>query len=241
MDHSRRFYREYEGTRGISFNVKIDTTDLYITAEKDLSGEAYDSLKKTRAELEKHIKEHQDFLYSLTPLTPPGAAPAIVLEMYRAALTAGVGPMAAVAGAVAEHTGRELVKMSNEVIVENGGDIWMKLERQAKTGVYTDNIFFREKIWLKINPEDTPCSICTSTSKLGHSLSFGKADAATVIAENGALADAVATGACNIVQSEEDIQKALDYAMSIEGVTGCMIIYRDKLGAQGMIELCAPG
>jgi len=240
MNHSSRFYREYSGTRGCSFNVRLDTTDLFITAGKNLTEEAFKSLKTARDELEEHIKNNSNFLYSLSPLTPPGNIPAIVDNMYRAALSAGVGPMAAVAGAIAEHVGRDLLAHSEEVIVENGGDIWMKLEYPAKTGVYTDNIYFRDKIWLKINPEDTPCSICTSTSRLGHSLSFGKADAVTVITEKGAQADAVATGACNIVQDENDIQKALDYAMSIEDVMGCMIIFRDKLGAQGMIELCDP-
>lgn len=129
---------------------------------------------------------------------------------------------------------------SDEVIVENGGDLWMRLTSPAVVGIYVKNIYFTDKIWLRINPGDTPCSVCTSSASLGHSLSFGKADAATIIAESGALADAVATGACNIVQNEEDIGAAIEYAMSINGVSGCMIIYRDRLGAQGAIELCSP-
>lgn len=240
MKHARRFYRDYNSSRGASFNVKLDTTDLFITAGSDLSAEAYSILRKTRKELEEHISRHREFLYSLSPVTPPGDEPLMAGEMYSASAAAGVGPMAAVAGAIAEYVGRGLLGMSDEVIVENGGDIWMSLKFPAVIGVYVKNIYFSDRIWLRIKPEDTPCSVCTSSSTLGHSLSFGKADAATIIAESGALADAVATGACNIVQSEDDLQRALDYAMSIDGVRGCMIIYRDKLAAHGAIELGGP-
>ncbi len=240
MNHSRRFYRDYGKTRGVSFNVKLDTTDLFITADRNLSAEAYEILETGRRELEGHIKLHRDFLYSLNPVPQPGDCSQLAGEMYSASKAACVGPMAAVAGAIAEYVGRGLLDMSEEVIVENGGDLWMKLSSPAVIGVYVNNIYFSDRIWLRINPGDTPCSVCTSSASLGHSLSFGKADAATIIAKSGALADAVATGACNIVKSEDDIARAIKYAMSIEGVSGCMIIYRDKLGVQGTVELCSP-
>ena len=240
MNHCRRFYREYSGARGVSFNVKLDTTDLFITAGIDLSDEAYRILETQRRELEEHIATHREFLYSLSPIAPHSNAPAIALDMYRASAAAGVGPMAAVAGAIAEYVGRWLIEFSDEIIIENGGDTWMKLQSPAVMGIYVNNVYFREKIGLKINADETPCSVCTSSANLGHSLSFGKADAATVIAHSGALADAVATGACNLVQSEADLENAVDYAMSIDGVRGCMIIYRDKLAAQGAIEFCSP-
>jgi len=236
MDHSRRFYRNYKGARGANFNVKLHTTDLFITADRDLSAEAYRVLEKVRQQLDDHIAENREFLYSLNPLEPGRDVPEIAGAMYLASEAAGVGPMAAVAGAVAEAVGQSLLEFSDEVIVENGGDIWLKINTPALIGVYVNNIHFNNRLWLKMNPADTPCSVCTSTSKLGHSLSFGKADSATIIAKSGALADAVATGACNMVQGEEDLTGALEYAMSVTGVTGCMIIYHDKLAAQGNIE-----
>jgi hypothetical protein len=240
MNHTTRFYRSYNGTRGVSFNVKLDTTDLFITAGSSLQAEAHRILEAQRRELDDHISKKQEFLYSLSPLTPAGDTPPIVMDMYNASAAAGVGPMAAVAGAIAQHVGQRLIEFSDEVIVENGGDTWMMLQSPLIMGIYVNNIYFRDKIRLKINPENTPCSVCTSSATLGHSLSFGKADAATIIAHSGALADAVATGACNIVQTEDDMQKAVDYAMSINGVRGCMIIYRDKLTACGAIEFCSP-
>lgn len=238
MNHTKRFYRSYSGTRGVSFNVRLDTTDLFITSDSDLSEDAYRILAARRRELEEHINSRREFLYSLSPIETCCDSPSIILDMYRASAAAGVGPMAAVAGAVAEHTGRGLLEFTDEVIVENGGDIWLNLKTSAVLGIYVNSIYFRDRIRLNINPENTPCSICTSSSTLGHSLSFGKADAATIVAEGGALADAVATGACNLVQNENDLQKAVDYAMSVSGVRGCMIIFRDRFAACGEIELC---
>ncbi|HPJ41900.1 MAG TPA: UPF0280 family protein [Spirochaetota bacterium] len=238
MSHTRRFYRSYSGTRGFNFNVKADTTDLFITSDRDLSADAYRILAARRQEIEEHISSCREFLYSLSPLEACYGSPPIVLDMYRASAAAGVGPMAAVAGAVAEYVGRGLLELTDEVIVENGGDIWLKLKTSAILGIYVNSIYFRDRIRLKINPENTPCAVCTSSASLGHSLSFGKADAATIVAESGALSDAVATGACNLVQSEDDLQRAVDYAMSVNGVSGCLIIYRDKFAACGEIELC---
>jgi len=237
MNHKTRFYREYKDNNDTTFNVKIDTSDLYIRADKNLYDEAYSALKAAREELENYIARHDEFLHSLNPLTPHGDEGETASAMYTASAAAGVGPMAAVAGAIAEKVGRELIRYSDEVIVENGGDIWMKLKKSAVIGVYVNNIYFKNNIGLKIDHTITPCSVCTSTSKLGHSLSFGKADSVTIIAATGALADAAATAVCNMVQSEDDIEAALDFGMSMAGVHGCLIIFRDKLAAQGEVEL----
>jgi len=237
MTHKKRFYRDYDIICGSAFNVKIDTSDLFIRADTDLHDKAYEALKAARTELEDYIKQHEEFLHSLSPLTLHGDEGEIVSAMYRASDAAGVGPMAAVAGAIAEKVGRELLNNSDEVIVENGGDLWMKMNKPAIIGIYVNNIYFKNNIGIKINPENTPCSICTSTSNLGHSLSFGKADSVSIIAETGALADAVATAVCNMVKTEDDIERALEYGMTIQGIRGCLIIFRDKLALQGEIEL----
>ncbi len=237
MNHETRFYRDYNEERSVSFNVKIDTSDLFIRADKNLYDLALGTLKEARAELEDYICKHDEFLHSLNPLSLCGDPGEIISAMYAASTSAGVGPMAAVAGAIAEKVGQDLLKYSDEVIVENGGDLWMKLTQPAVIGIYVNNIYFKNNIGLKIEPKNTPCSVCTSTSKLGHSISFGKADSVTVIAATGALADAAATAVCNMVQSEEDIEPALNFGMSLYGVRGCLIILRDKLAALGEIEL----
>lgn len=237
MKHRTRFYREYSSTDGSVFNVKIDTSDLYIKAESDLHEIAYQALESARKELEDHIEKHEDFLHSLSPLTPPDDAAGICSAMYNASAASGVGPMAAVAGAVAEQVGRKLLEYSDEVIVENGGDIWLNLTRPAVIGIYVNNIHFKNNVGIKIDHTKTPCSVCTSTSRLGHSLSFGKADSVTIIADTGAIADAVATAVCNMVQTADDIENALEYGISIAGVSGCLIVLGDRLAMLGDIEL----
>jgi len=237
MKHENKFYRDYSGTSGSSFNVKLDSSDLYIKADINLYDKAYQALQTARAELEDYIIKHDIFLHSLNPLTPPGDEGEITSAMYKASEAAGVGPMAAVAGAIAEYVGRKLLNYSDEVIVENGGDLWMKLTRPSVIGIYINNIHFKNNIGILINPETTPCSVCTSTSKLGHSLSFGKADSVTIIADTGALADAAATAVCNMVKSRDEIENALEFGMSIKGVRGCLVVLRDILAVQGDIEL----
>ncbi len=237
MKHNRRFYRNYDSINRFTFNVKLDTSDLFIMANSDLRDEAFRILKAVRAELENYIKIHDEFIHSLNPFIPYGDEPEICISMCIASSSAGVGPMAAVAGAIAERVGKELLNYSEEVVVENGGDIWMKLDKPITTGIYVNNIYFNDNIGIKIYPEKMPCSICTSTSRLGHSISFGKADSVTIIAESGALADATATAVCNMVQTENDINNALDFGLSIDGIRGCLIVFRDKLAVQGDIEL----
>lgn len=237
MKHNKRFYRDYSRSESIAFNVKIDTSDLFIRADANLHDKAFTALKTARTELEEYTKIHDEFLHSLNPIAMHGDEGEISAVMCKASESAGVGPMAAVAGAIAETVGRELLNYSKEVIVENGGDLWMKLIKPAVIGIYVNNNYFRENIGIKIDPGKTPCGVCTSTSKLGHSLSFGKADSVTIIAETGALADAAATAVLNMVQSADDMENALEFGMTITGVRGCLIVFRDKLAAQGDIEL----
>jgi len=235
MKHKSRFYRDYGDT--CSFNVKLHTSDLFIRADKNLKEEAFGILKKVRGELEDYIAGRDEFLHSLNPVDPDGNEPQIVSEMLIASSTAGVGPMAAVAGAIAEKVGAELLNFTDEVIVENGGDIWLKLNQPAVIGIYAKNIYFKDNIGIKIDPDKTPCSVCTSSSKLGHSISFGKADSVTIIGKKGALADAAATAVCNMVQSRDNIEDALNFAVSIDGVSGCIIILNEILAVKGDIEL----
>ncbi len=240
MSHGKRFYRNYGNTEFCTFNVSCDTTDLFIRAEKDLSGRALNFLTKTRKELSEYIKSEPAFLTSLDPLAENENCPGIVKAMYRAGNAAGTGPMAAVAGAIAELTGRELLKYSGQVIVENGGDIWMSTDYDTDIGIYVDNTFFKNRLAIKIKADRSPCSICTSSSRLGHSLSFGNADSVTVIGTDGALADAVATGACNRVKGEDTLESAVEYALSIKGIRGCMAVRRDRIAAMGDIEMTSP-
>lgn len=241
MLHDKRFYRLYSSnSRWQTYNVKLHTTDLYIRASENIAERAASSLAELRKEIEDHIKERDLFLTSLETISDPGVKSHVVSMMYKASEAAGTGPMAAVAGAIAECLGRELMNYSKELIIENGGDVWLNLLNPVTIGLYSDNIHFRERLALKINEDKTPCAICTSSSKTGHSLSFGKADSVTIIAGDGAVADAVATETCNRVKTENDITDALNFALSVPSVNGCLIVYRDRLAVMGDMELAPP-
>ncbi len=245
---SHKFYREHAcSKRWQSFEVRIETSDLLIRTGavssltlKKMSEIAEMKVRELRKEIREHIRERESFLSSLDPLEEQETGSRAVNMMYRASGRAGVGPMAAVAGTIAELVGRDLAEYTDEVIVENGGDTWMKLSESARISIYSGELYFRNRIGLRLEPGDTPCGICTSSGKIGPSLSFGRADSATVISRNGALADAAATLLCNQVKSPEQLEEAVNRVSGIEGVKGLLVVYGEKMAAWGDIELIDP-
>lgn len=232
-----RFYRNYAVTGTVPFVVKREQSDLFIRADSDLSCLASDTLAAARLQLESYIAENPLFERSLVPLNPDMMAPKVVRNMLQAGIKADVGPMAAVAGAIAWQVGTRLCEKSKQVIVENGGDLFLALVNDLNIGIFAGKSPLSGKVALKIRAEQTPCGLCTSSGTIGHSLSKGKADAVTVLASDAALADAVATATGNRVDKADDIQKTIEYATAIDGVYGACIIYKDKLGIQGDLEL----
>ncbi|MGQ9632461.1 MAG: UPF0280 family protein [bacterium] len=238
-DHYReRFYRGWVKDRGLrTFSVAVRETDLLIRATRELGREALAAVVKYRNQIEGYIAGHPDFVDALRPLPVETGAPPIVRDMAKAGELAGVGPMAAVAGAIAEYVGRDLLPLSREVVVENGGDIFIKSERRRMVGIYAGASPFTGKLAMEIEPEDTPLGICTSSGTVGHSLSFGQADAVVIVSRSAALADAAATAVGNSVKGKEGIEAGLARAREIEGVRGSLIIVGNRLGAWGEIKL----
>jgi len=157
--------------------------------------------------------------------------------MSESAEKVSVGPMASVAGAIAEFVGTELSKFSPEVIVENGGDIFLKGLKTRRIGIYAGTSPLSGKIGLKINGKDTPLGICTSSGTVGHSLSYGKADAAIAIAKSAILADAAATAIGNLIKEPSDIPSGIKFAEGIEGLKGVIIIKGENMGLWGDIKI----
>jgi ApbE superfamily uncharacterized protein (UPF0280 family) len=241
MIYQDRFYRDFSSTsRWKSFRVNVESTDLYIKAKNDFSAYVNTIVKQLRNEIKTHINKQHTFLASLVPVCRLKHVPPVIEKMYNASEASGVGPMAAVAGAVCESVGEALLKKSPEVIVENGGDIYIKVKKPVVVSVFAGESAFSGKIGFKIYPDDTPTGVCTSSGTVGHSLSFGKADAATVISNDVSLADAVATGTANRVHSPGDFDSAIAYAMGVKGVSGVMLIFKDQIAVKGHIELCSP-
>ncbi|MFH1612311.1 MAG: UPF0280 family protein [bacterium] len=183
------------------------------------------------------MKQNPLFLTSLEPIYLEKNVPSIVKEMIKASAKVGVGPMAAVAGAIAEFVGKTLLNYSKEIIVENGGDIFIKSSKKRYIGIYAGNSFFTKKIAIEIFPEKTPLGICTSSGTVGHSLSFGKADAVTIISSSTALSDAAATAVGNLIKNELDIFQGIEFVKNINGLKGVLIIKNDKIGIWGDIKI----
>lgn len=247
MDYTERTYRDLHRQRDlIHFQVGVKETDLDIGVRRDrftpqLIGWVENLIKEQRFLLEEYIKGDPVFRTTLEPHPVLPGAPAIAVDMAKAAQMAGVGPMAAVAGAFSQVVGKALARRSRDVIVENGGDIFIKSSLARRIGVFAGTSPFSNKIALEIQTWQTPLGICTSSGTVGHSLSFGKSDAVIILSASTTLADAVATAAGNYVQSEEDVQRAVDFAASIKGILGAVAIKGEKLAAWGQIKLVPMG
>ena len=236
--YQEKFYRRWSESKDlITQEIIVGETDIFVSAEKEVREVALMIVKKYRDELEAYIKEHPEFKSSLKPLGHNSSAPDIIKEMMLSSELAGVGPMASVAGAIAEYAGKKLLSYSKQIIVENGGDIFIKSDIERTVSVFAGDSPLTSKIFIKIKPQETPLGICTSSGTVGHSLSFGKADACVIISKSTSLADAVATAACNKVQQKQDIRLALEFAVSIKGVQGALIICGKDFGVLGDIEL----
>ncbi len=234
---NRDEYRRLIAQRMVSWRTEYKETELFICADKLLERLALEAVVRLRAVLDGYIKTQPEFATSLVPVKPLPDAPSVIADMCRAACAANVGPMAAVAGAFSEYVGREILKSSKEVIVENGGDIFMKADTERTVAVYAGNSPLSLKIGLIVEPG--PVSICTSSGTVGPSLSLGHADAAVVVSRDACLADACATRLGNELKSADDIARALDVIAAIPGVIGAVAVLGDKCGAVGDIRLTA--
>lgn len=239
MLYKERTYRNLIAAHDlVSFNVTVQETDLSISADRDLSGIAFDSVHKYRNHLEAYIRLHPEFLKSLLPLGRDRLAPGIVRDMIEAGIAAKVGPMAAVAGAVAEFVGKDLLRHCENVIVENGGDIFMKTHGERRVSIFAGESPLSQKVVIRTKSADMPLGICTSSATVGPSLSFGRADAVCVLSPSASLADAVASLVGNQVKNPGDIKAALMVGAGITGVKGIVIIMGETMGAWGQVEFC---
>lgn len=240
MPYNRRIYRSRTKPEGlVAFRVRIGETNLQILAERDLSGRARELAREARAELHRYRKSDPELFETLRAHDVPDDAPPLVRNMARAGHLAGVGPMAAVAGAIAQRVGRGLLAESGEVIVENGGDVFLKIARPRRVAVFAGRSALSMKLALEIEPGETPLGVATSSATVGPSVSFGRADAAVVLAPDAALADAAATALANRVRSRGDMEQALAWVVGIEGVRGALVVLGDAFAAKGRIDLAA--
>jgi ApbE superfamily uncharacterized protein (UPF0280 family) len=137
--------------------------------------------------------------------------------------------------------GKDLMPFSDEVICENGGDIFIASSKERVVGIFAGKSPLSLKVGLRIKPGDTPLGICSSSGTVGHSMSLGKADAVCVLSPSASLADAAATSIGNLIKGKGDIEKGLNYGSAIRGVKGVLVIVGEAMGIRGGLELAHLG
>lgn len=205
-----------------------------------VASDAFDLVTRTvvaeRKLLERYIHRHPEFQSALVPVVLLEDAPEVARRMAAAADLTGLGPMASVAGTLAQ-LGVEaaMAEGCREAIVENGGDIFIHSDTSVTIGIYAGNNAIGNTLAFRIAPEDLPLALCSSSSKMGHSLSFGQCDLATVVAKDGALADSAVTLVCNLIRSENDLTPVLNDVGTIAGITGIFAVKNNKIGMWGAL------
>ena len=197
---------------------------------------AIESIKRNYQELELYVKANPKFLYTLTPIVAP-EKPLVARLMTLAAEKADVGPMAAVAGAIADLAVKDMTCEGCEVaVVEDGGEISAVSNRSVDVAIAAGEEPLSKRFGFRL--AEFPIGVATSSGRFSHALSFGDAETATVFCKNAALADAAATAVGNIVRGEDvqvGIQAGINRGLSIEGVEGVLIIYKGQVGTAGKI------
>ena len=189
---------------------------------------------RQRQILEDYIMTHPEFGTSFEPVNLLPSAPPSAQQMACAADCVGTGPMAAVAGTMAQLAAQAgLGAGASEAVIENGGDIYLQTNRDIIIGLYPGAGELAGRLGFSLKPEDTPISICSSSGKMGHSTSLGQCDLATVVSKDAALADAAATQAANLVRTAEDIDPTLNRITAIDGVQGVLIVKDEQFGMAG--------
>jgi len=212
-------YRRF-AHKGANFRIQCDRFDA-VTAE----------IVRLRTVLEEYILRHAEFASSLAPVELLDDAPGIARRMAAAAEIVGVGPMAAVAGTVAQMSAE--AAGDAEAIVENGGDVFLAARRAVTVGLYAGAGALGDSLAMSIPPEAMPLAVCSSSGVMGHSLSLGKCDLACVVSRSASLADAAATRAANLVNTAHDIEGALGQIVGIDGVDGVLLVWGDQIGITG--------
>ncbi len=211
-------------------------SDLLVSCDRNIIPKLERLIKEIYHLLGSCIKENPSFQKSLSPLKIKPEYPPVIKKMCQKAAIFNVGPMATVAGAVCDYLASGLDRYCSRLIIENGGDVFIKTNKDIKVGVYLKNKHFEDKIYLKIKAVGTPCGLCSSSGSFGHSLSMGSSDLVVVMAKSTISADGAATSIANNIRDPEDISKTISSYKNIKDIKGILIVKDDRLGVWGNIE-----
>ena len=237
-DQNKDTYRKRIKSRDlVSFHVSVKETDLWVSADRNLEKDTRDLIFDYRHQLESYIRSHPAFLTTLSPYPEDPHAPTMVREMINKTRTLGVGPMASVAGAVAQFVANGLLEITQQVIVENGGDIFLKVHRPVTVSILAGGSSLNEKIGLKIPTRQMPIGICSSSGTVGHSLSMGIADVVCLLSSSAVLADGAATALGNRIKRKEQLKNVGKWAQKMKDILGGVVVIGDSMAAWGDVEL----
>ncbi|MBE6501245.1 MAG: UPF0280 family protein [Methanobrevibacter thaueri] len=222
--------------------MEINIGETHIRLRSDVTDHDLENyIRSIRADLSSYIAQNPDFLHSFNPIPSNDEnLPLIVSKMYESSSLCEVGPMACVAGTISEMSLDYLMDMnSKNSIVENGGDIALVNDRTVLCGIYSENEILGNGIAFKITERKSPLGICTSSGKIGHSISFGASDSVTVISNSASVADGLATRIANDAKgqnSEDRVSNAAETAESYSDLfDGVLIICGGNVATVGRL------
>ncbi|MBN2072408.1 MAG: UPF0280 family protein [Actinobacteria bacterium] len=221
-----------------SWNLVYRYSDLFLSSNTDVIKRAMELVRDFYRQIDKVISSNPRFLKSLVPLKAEEDYTAVIKKMCHAAGELNVGPMAAVAGAVCDYIAEGLPdRACRDLIIENGGDLYLRSRRDLSVGLYIKGSSIGDSLSLQIKGNQTPCGLCSSSGRFGHSLSLGKSDLVTVMAVSTITADAAATAIANSIISENDIDKTINIYRGKKGIRGILIVKNERIGIWGNITL----
>ena len=235
--YEERFYRGQILSK-FKLEVSFNESDLLVCTDKKIDKCFVESiLKKYYDQIKEYVKENPIFMNSLFPLDDNISSPDIIKKMMESSRVSGIGPFSSVAGAIAFYVGNEILEICDEVIIENGGDIFLKINEDKHLGIYLGERFKIKNVILRIRKKNCSFGIASSSAVIGHSLNFGNADVVTVIAKDVVIADGLATSLSNKIKKENDIKMIIEQAKSIPELNGIFIAFDDKMFLWGDLEM----
>ncbi len=236
--YEERFYRYDIPQKLHQLEVAVGETDLFILSAHLLQKSAVqEKVCLLRNEILGYVKKFPEFKTSLSPVSKMFPLPAIAEKMIDAASYAGVGPMATVAGAIAEFLGECFSKEESSLLIENGGDIFIHADFSVTIGLYAGEENPINHLRIVCPKKKHSFGVCSSSAKLGHSLSLGNADLVTVLSRDVACCDGLATRLANMVKSRKDIYSTIEYAKTFHELFGILVVCDEEVGIWGEIEL----
>ena len=223
-------------------HFEIGETAMTIMTDGKYLKEAKDAVFDARAIIEAKINRDPFFGTTYDPYEASKNDEPLIKRMCHASVSAGVGPMAAVAGAVAAYALERIYGLGCRFAVfDNGGDIAMCADRDVLIGIYQDDLRFSE-LALLIRASGGMRGICSSSGRIGPSVSFGISGITTVFADDPILADACATAVANNVKdaTRESLAEAAESINKMDGAKGCLILCGGIMASCGEVPEIVP-